>query len=375
MKRTPKRTTLFRPAAWSAGTLGLALALGGACKKPEQPAPAKAPDAQPVAPTPKPEVDPGRLAIFGQPLPAAYPAPHNPITDEKVALGRMLYFDTRLSKNHDVSCNTCHDLAKFGVDGRKVSLGHRQQPGKRNSPTVYNAAGHFVQFWDGRAAHVEEQASGPMMNPVEMASPGADKIEAVIRSIPQYVELFKKAFPEDKEPTNIKNMTQAIGAFERKLTTPGRFDKFLAGDKTALTDAEKIGLNRFIDTGCTACHMGALVGGTMYQKAGLIKPWPNQDDPGRAEVTKAEADRMMFKVPSLRNIAETGPYFHDGSVPKLEDAVKTMAAHQLGRDLKDDEIASIVAFLKALTGEPPKELIAAPTLPPSPKGMPKPDPT
>ncbi|MFO0657467.1 MAG: cytochrome c peroxidase [Polyangia bacterium] len=272
------------------------------------------------------------------------------------------------------SCNSCHDLAKYGVDGAKFSSGHKKQLGGRNAPTVYNAAGHVAQFWDGRAKDVEEQAGGPMINPVEMALPDHKRAETVLQSIPGYVEAFKKAFPGDKQPVTIKNATAAIGAFERRLLTPSRFDKFLGGEVNALNDVEKAGLLKFLDVGCVACHSGTLLGGTAYQKLGAVKPWPNQADLGRAALTKNDADKFLFKVPSLRNVEKTAPYFHDGSADKLADAIKKMAAHQLGRDLSDADAQSIAEFLGSLTGDIPKEYIAEPQLPPSGKTTPKPDP-
>lgn len=366
----------FAPA--SASGLVLTMTLLGGCpaenvvqplpKQPEETKPAT-----PAAPAPV-TVDPARLTPFGKPLPAQFESKDNPITDEKVALGRMLYYDPRLSINHDISCNSCHDLANYGVDGQRTSPGHKKQLGKRNSPTVYNAAAHFVQFWDGRAASIEEQAAGPMINPLEMACANHKQIETLCGSIPQYVDLFKKAFPGDKLPINIKNITLAIGAFERKLTTPARFDKFLGGDMKALTDEEKTGFLKFMDSGCTACHMGNQLGGTLYQKLGLIKPWPNEKDLGRFEVTKNEADRMMFKVPSLRNVTKTGPYFHDGSVDSLEEAIKMMARHQTAAEVSDADAKAIATFLNSLTGEIPMEFIKRPELPPSGKKTPKPNP-
>ncbi|MCC6648929.1 MAG: c-type cytochrome [Polyangiaceae bacterium] len=293
---------------------------------------------------------------------------------ERVKLGRMLYFDARLSKNHDVSCNSCHDLARYGVDGEKTSPGHKKQRGGRNSPTVYNAALHFRQFWDGRAADVEEQATGPVMNPVEMAMPDEKRVVDTLSSMPEYVELFAKSFPGEKAPITLKNAGRAIGAFERLLVTPSRFDAYVGGRDDALSPAEVKGLVTFISSGCTACHNGAAIGGGSYQKLGLVKPWPDAKDEGREQVTKQASDRQMFKVPSLRNIDKTAPYFHDGSVASLETAVKLMAHHQLGRELSDADVASVVTFLKALTGELPKELITAPELPKSTAKTPKPDP-
>jgi cytochrome c peroxidase len=308
------------------------------------------------------EVPAARLKMFA-PLPAVVDSKSNPVTEAKVNLGRMLYFDKRLSKSGQFSCNSCHDLAKYGVDGEPTSLGHNNQRGDRNSPTVYNAAGHFSQFWDGRAADVEEQAKGPVLNPVEMAMPTAKEVVAFLKSRPGYVQAFKAAFPGESDPVTFDNMARAIGAFERRLVTPSRWDKFLQGDLKALTDAEKAGLNKFLEAGCATCHMGPYLGGNMFQKLGVVKPYPEQKDMGRYQVTKNEADRMMFKVPSLRNIDKTGPYFHDGKVPKLEMAVAHMADYQLGRVLSAAEIQSIITFLRTLTGPLPAEYIKEPKLP------------
>jgi len=326
-----------------------------------------------TAKTTKVEVDPAKTAIF-KPLPAEMATDANPITAEKVALGRMLYYDTRLSKSQKLSCNSCHELDKYGVDNEPTSEGHKGQRGDRNSPSVYNAAGHFVQFWDGRAANVEEQAKGPVLNPVEMAMPAEKHVIAVIKSMPEYMTAFKAAFPGDKDPVNYDNMARAIGAFERKLTTPSRWDKFLAGDQAALNDEEKAGFNKFIEAGCNTCHMGQYVGGSMYQKMGAMKDYPDQSDPGRAKVTKSDGDKMMFKVPSLRNVEKTGPYFHTGKVASLDRAVAEMADYQLGKQLKPEEVKSIVAWLATMTGEIPADYIKPPDLPKSTPKTPKPDP-
>ena len=321
---------------------------------------------------PKPvPVDPTQLAMF-KPLPEVVESQKNPISLAKVDLGRTLYYDPRLSKNQDVSCNTCHDLAKYGVDGQQVSDGDKGQKGTRNAPTVYNAAGHFVQFWDGRAVDVEEQAKGPVLNPVEMAMPSDKAVVALLKSIPEYVDAFKKAFPNDKDPVTLENAARAIGVFERRLVTPARWDKFLKGDQTALTDAEKAGFNKFMETGCQACHAGAYLGGQIYQKLGLAAPYPDTSDLGREAVTKEDSDRMVFKVPSLRNVARTAPYFHNGKVGTLEEAVKSMGQYQLGKQLKDEDVASIVTFLKTLTGAIPVEYIQPPVLPKSTDKTPKP---
>ena len=289
-------------------------------------------------------------------------------------LGRMLFYEERLSKNHDVSCNSCHKLTNFGVDNEATSLGHKEVRGPRNSPTVYNAAGHVAQFWDGRAADVEEQAKGPVTNPKEMAMPDEDYVLEVLNSIPGYLTAFEEAFPEDEDPITFENMARAIGAFERKLSTPARWDEFLAGDDEALTTAELEGFHTFVEVGCQTCHNGALVGGTTYQKVGAIKAWPNQKDQGRFEVTGEDADRMMFKTPSLRNVTETHPYFHDGGTETLEEAVRMMAEYQLGQDLSDEQVTGIVTWLGSLKGELPTEYIAKPELPESGPETPAPDP-
>jgi len=332
-----------------------------------------------ATPTPPAAEGPDRAAlreravgIFGS-LPDEAVSSDNPVTEEKITLGRMLYYDPRLSKNHDVSCNSCHDLAKHGVDAGPTSVGHKGQRGDRNAPTVYNAALHVAQFWDGRAADVEEQAKGPVLNPVEMAMPDEETVLVTLRSIPGYAPLFEAAFPGEADPITYDNMARAIGAFERRLLTPSRFDAFLEGQDTALSDAELEGLALFLDTGCTTCHMGAPVGGLLYQKLGLVKPYPTED-PGRAKVTGQAADQGFFKVPSLRNVATTAPYFHDGSIKTLPEVVRIMARHQLGRELDDAQVQSIVVFLQSLNGTIDPEFIALPELPESGPDTPAPDP-
>lgn len=297
-----------------------------------------------------------------------------PVTPEKVTLGRMLYYENRMSKNQDLSCNSCHLLDKYGVDNQPTSPGHKGQRGNRNSPTSYNAALHVAQFWDGRAVDVEAQAKGPVLNPIEMGMPSETYVVDAIRSIPGYEEPFKKAFPADPQPITYDNIARAIGAFERTLVTPSPFDAWLAGDGSALTPEQRAGLDLFAKTGCTACHNGVDIGGSTYQKVGAVRPYETPDL-GRYEVTKDEADKYKFKVPSLRNVSETGPYFHDGKIATLPEAVKTMAAIQLGKDLTDEEVTSIVTFLKATTGPLPLEQIKKPELPPSGPNTPKPDPT
>jgi cytochrome c peroxidase len=291
-------------------------------------------------------------SIF-QPLPMTAENPANPLTPEKIALGKSLYNDARFSQSKKISCNSCHLLSSYGVDHQPTSNGHKGQRGSRNAPTVYNAALHFAQFWDGRAKDVEEQALGPIMNPVEMAMGSETDVLGVVKSIPLYVKAFKKVFPEEQDPVTFKNLGKAIGAFERTLITPTRFDAFLKGDPKALTPEEKKGLALFRDLGCVACHNSPTVGGQMYQKIGLVKEYPTKDL-GRYGVTKNEADKYFFKVPSLRNIEKTGPYFHDGQVNTLKEAVTLMGRHQLGRELNDEQINSVIVFLKTLTAKPPR---------------------
>jgi cytochrome c peroxidase len=318
-------------------------------------------------------VDRALLASYAV-LPETMLATGGALSNDAVALGKQLYFDARLSKNQDISCNSCHGLETYGVDNKPTSPGHKGQLGARNSPTVYNAALHSHQFWDGRAKDVEAQALGPILNPVEMAMKDEAAVLAVLRSIPEYQASFKKAFPADKEPLSYANVGKAIGAFERTLVTPSRWDKYLAGDDDALTSAERAGLAKFLDVGCNSCHIGAGVGGRDFKKLGQAKAWPTElKDNGRFDATKDAADKHFFKVPSLRNVAKTAPYFHDGSVKTLDEAVKLMAAHQLGKDLSADDVASIVKFLESLTGELPK--VEKPELPKSTAKTPKADPT
>jgi cytochrome c peroxidase len=293
------------------------------------------------------------------------------VTAEKVALGRMLYFDKRLSKGHDVSCNSCHDLAKYGVDGKPTSTGHKGQKGGRNAPTVYNAAQHVAQFWDGRAETVEKQATGPIVNPIEMANT-EERVVETLSSIPHYVDMFRAAYPGDAKPITLANVGDAIGAFERGLSTTSRWDEFIAGKPDALSTEEKRGLRVFLDVGCMACHTGPQVGASMYQRVGVFEPWPNQSDLGRVAITNVPGDRMIFKVPSLKNIAETGPYFHDGSASSLEDAIRMMARHQVGVELPDEDIKAVATWMRSMTGKIDEQYVAMPELPPSTAGTPPP---
>lgn len=314
-------------------------------------------------PTPEPEVtfNMAMLSQFGTLPEEATPTGYE-LTQEIVDLGRMLYYEPRLSVNGQMSCNTCHPLNTYGMDGLRFSFGHAGDPVGRNSPTSYNAALHVAQFWDGRAADVEAQAKGPILAGGEMGMPNSDFVVGVLKEIPGYLPLFEAAFPDDTDPINYDNVGTAIGAFERKLITPGRFDLLLAGDESAFNDAEKRGLALFVTTGCASCHTGPLLGGTMYAKLGAAESFAGSDL-GRFNVTGDEADKYVFKVPSLRNIGQTGPYLHDGSIPTLEDMVRIMVRHQLGKELEDNEINDMVLFLRSLTGEVPADYIARPELP------------
>ena len=359
--------------------VGATLLAVSSCKKETPPAPPPAPTPAPEAVKPAAPAGDATLvkakALF-KPLSAQFTSETNACTPERVTLGRQLYFEKRLSKNQDVACNSCHLLNALGVDNKPTSEGHKKQIGERNSPSVYNAAGHFVQFWDGRAADVEEQAKGPVLNPVEMAMKDEASVVKVLKSVPGYEPLFAAAFPGEKDPITYDNMAKAIGAFERTLATPSRFDKYLAGDEKALTDAEKKGIETFISVGCTACHTGEFVGGGMYQKFGLVKAVPDLKDEGRSKISKNDAEKFFFKVPSLRNVEKTAPYFHDGSKQTLEEAIAFMGEYQLGKTLSKEEVDSIATFLKSLTGElPPPALIAEPAALPGGKSTPKPDPT
>lgn len=296
-------------------------------------------------------------------LPSSFPSATNPTTAEKVALGRMLFFDRRLSKNGTIACASCHDLDRFGVDGRPTSVGADGRTGRRNAPTVYNAAAHFAQFWDGRAPDVETQALGPILSPLEMGMKSEQALEQRLARIPGYVDAFKAAFAADPQPVRAENAAKAIAAFERQLATPSRFDRYVGGDEAALDDDERRGLASFVKLGCATCHRGVGVGGGSLQKLGLVSAWPDQRDLGRFEITHDESDRMRFRVPSLRNVAQTAPYFHDGAVSSLATAVRLMARHQLGRELTDEQARTITAFLRSLTGVVPTSLTTAPSLP------------
>ncbi|GIU10116.1 cytochrome C biogenesis protein CcsA [Shewanella morhuae] len=290
---------------------------------------------------------------------------------EKVELGKMLFFEPRLSKSGFISCNSCHNLATGGVDALPTSIGHHWQQGPINSPTVLNADFMLAQFWDGRASDLKEQAAGPIANPMEMGFTH-DLATETISSIPAYRARFAQVYGDEK--VNVDRLTDAIAAFEKTLVTPNSpFDQYLLGKQDAISVDAKAGYQLFKDKGCVSCHNGPAVGGTMYMKMGLIKPFhTNNPAEGRKGVTGKEADKFVFKVPTLRNIELTYPYFHDGSVWELEDAINTMADIQLGQKMSDKEIKEMLAFLVSLTGDQPQ--IVLPILPPSNKNTPRPEP-
>ncbi|MBE7439017.1 MAG: c-type cytochrome [Spirochaetales bacterium] len=288
-------------------------------------------------------------SVFGT-LPDRMPGSEND-TKDRIKLGEMLYEDKRLSINDQQSCSSCHILkdGKAGVDNLRVSKGALPgTEGNRNSPTVLNAGFHLAQFWDGRAADLVEQAKGPILNPVEMGMPDEKTVVEKLKKIPEYVDLFARAFPAEKEALTYQNIAEAIASFERTLRTSDRFDAFQNGKASALGQEEKAGLKAFMEAGCTTCHNGNLLGGRMYQKMGLINPYGSTDK-GRFDVTKKETDLHVFKVPSLRNVALTAPYFHDGKAATLEDAVRQMAHLQLGKELTEEQTKTIVAFLGSLS--------------------------
>jgi len=288
-----------------------------------------------------------------------------------VELGKKLYFDPRLSKSGFISCNSCHNLSMGGTDNIPTSIGDKWQQGPINAPTVLNSSLNVAQFWDGRAADLKAQAGGPIANPGEMGFTHELAV-GVLETIPEYVREFKVVFGKDK--IDIDQVTAAIAEFEKTLVTPNsRFDQFLLGKKDALTADEQAGWKLFKDSGCVACHNGEALGGTSFQKMGLVEPYKTTAAAqGRADVTKKDADRMMFKVPTLRNVEMTYPYFHDGAVWTLKEAVDLMGRLQLGKKFTDKENAQVVAFLKTLTGEQPN--FQLPILPPSTDKTPKPKP-
>lgn len=311
---------------------------------------------------------------FFEPLPSTVPSVRdNPITPEKIALGKALFFDPRLSASGVFSCYSCHNLTTGGDDNLETSIGHGWQKGPRNAPTVFNAVLNEAQFWDGRAEDLKEQAKGPIQAGVEMANT-PQNVVATLSSMPQYQAWFSDAFPEETEPVNFDNMAKAIEAFEATLLTPAPFDAFLNGSDDGITPAAKQGLALFVEKGCVACHSGVNVGGHGYYPFGLIeKPGAEilpPGDKGRFEVTETIDDKYVFRASPLRNVAVTAPYFHSGKVWDLKVAVQIMAESQLGEELTDEEADAMVAFLNSLTGDVPD--VTLPELPPETGTTPRP---
>jgi cytochrome c peroxidase len=278
------------------------------------------------------------------------------IPQNKIDLGKKLFFDKTLSKSGAISCNSCHNLATFGVDNKVFSIGDNKELNVRNSPSVIYASLNAMQFWDGHAKYLEEQAGESLLNPAQNGIPDAAFLEKKLRAIPEYQTLFKNVYPNDAEPITFANITNAISAFERQLLPKSKFDDYLDGNENALNEQEKKGLNAFMDNGCTTCHSGVAVGGQLMQKLGLYGEYSKlthsqKVDMGLYERTKKEGDQYMFKVPNLRNIEKTHPYFHDGSVTSLNEAIKIMGKLQVNKDISDGDANDIEAFLKTLTAD------------------------
>jgi len=305
--------------------------------------------------------------IFG-PLPKAMVSEKNPITPEKVKLGKILFYDTRISVDGTVSCSRCHPIGLYAADGLRKSIGNNCKVNPRNASTLFNAAGQISEHWIGNRIDVEDQAKQSVIGPPSFGMPSYEAVEKKLREIKGYVELFKAAFPADSNAITVDNFAKAVGAFERTLVTPSPFDAFLKGKTAALNEREKRGLKTYIGMECMMCHFGPCLGGQVYQKFGVLEPYwkytkSEPVDEGRYAATKNEADKYVFKVPIHRNVAKTSPYFHDGSVDKLEDAVWIMGKIQLGKDLDRSQIEEIVVFLKSLTGKIPEDALKVPLLP------------
>ena len=284
------------------------------------------------------------------------PAP----TPAQIDLGRVLFYEKQLSQNNTMSCNSCHDLRfGYGADGRPTSPGAVSGRGTRNAPTVYHAALHQSQFWDGRSPDVEDQAQFPVLNVVEMAMPSPAEVEKRLRASLEYEKLFRAAFPQDPNPVRWPRVLQAIGAFERGLVTPSPFDRYLEGEEQVLDSSQSRGLEHFLRLGCADCHNGPALGGLNLHKLGRKQPFASQDR-GRFTVTHKASDDGVFKVPSLRNVCETAPYFHDGGVRKLEEAVGLMAKHECGQNLTPQQLGELCDFLTSLTGQIPLDYVRSP---------------
>jgi cytochrome c peroxidase len=321
-------------------------AVGG----PAKPRPAKSVEAA-FPPSPLDEI-PVRVRVFFRPLPERMPGSEDD-TSARVALGRKLYFERGMSLTQSQSCNDCHFLHRLwpGVDGLPTSPGAKGIAGTRNAPTVLNAGFQKAQFWDGRAADLVEQAKEPLLNPIEMAMATEQDVMNRVKNRPDLVAAFRLAFPDQPEPVTFDNVARALAAFERTLVTPSRFDRYLRGQTHALTREEKRGLDTFMDLHCIECHSGIPVGGRLLRKLGVYRPYENQSDLGRFDVTQDEQDKFVFKVGMLRNVTLTAPYFHDGRVPTLSEAIRRMASMQLDMEISPTEIDEIICFLRCLEAE------------------------
>jgi cytochrome c peroxidase len=306
-------------------------------------------------------------AVFGT-LTASMPSPDNPLTPEKVKLGQVLFWEPRISLDGTVSCTKCHPFGLYAADGLRKAVGNNCKPNPRNSPCILNSASQISAHWIGNRTSVEDQARQAVTGPPAFGMPSNEAVEKVLKGMKGYMAMFKGAFPADKERVSVENLAKAIGAFERTLMTPGPFDDIMKGNAGALTAQQKRGLRSFLDAGCMTCHFSPYLGGMMYQKFGVFEPYERYTksqpvDEGRVAVTKNPADRFLFKVPVLRNLAETPPFFHDGSVEKLEDAVVIMAKVQLMKDLTKEQTDDITAFLRSLTGPIPEAVLKVTVLP------------
>jgi cytochrome c peroxidase len=302
------------------------------------------------------------------PLPAEMTTPDNPLTPEKIALGRMLFFEPRASVDGTVSCSRCHQPGLYSTDALPKAIGAQHRVNPRNSPVIFNAALQIAEHWRGDRKSVEDQATQALTGPASFGNPTPEAAMAKLKAIPGYRELFARAFPGETDPVTADNWGKAIGAYERTLVSPAPFDAYLGGDARALTAQAKAGLHEFIQLGCAGCHNGAGVGGTMYRKFGVVEEYWKQThsltpDKGRFDVTHADADLYVFKVPILRNVARTPPYSHDGAVATLPEAVRIMAKVQLGRTLSETQTTQLVAFLDSLTGKIPETFATAVALP------------
>ena len=318
--------------------------------------------------------DTGEEALLKQannifsPLPQVMTSEKNPITPEKVKLGKILFYETRISVDGTVSCARCHPIGLYAADGLRKSIGNNCKLNPRNAPTILNAAAQISAHWIGNRTDVEDQAKQSVIGPPSFGMPSYEAVENKLKEIRGYMDLFKKAFPADNNPITADNFSKSVGAFERTLVTPSAFDAFVKGDIAALTASQKRGLKAFIETGCMTCHSSPYFGGQMYQKFGIFEPYwkytkSEPIDEGRYVVTKNEADKYVFKVPIHRNVAKTAPYFHDGSIDRLEDAVWIMGKIQLGKDLNKTQVEEVVTFLKCLTGKIPEDALKVPLLP------------